>query len=88
MRLTNVVVQGDLGCNIDLRELTYKLGDVRYDPRKFPAVIWQHRKIGGNALVFSNGKINCNVTPGSYRSLATRLTYVTSELSRRREHTG
>lgn len=56
MRLTNVVVQGDLGCNIDLRELTYKLTD----PRTFPAVIWQHRKIGGSALVFSNGKINCN----------------------------
>ena len=60
MRLTNVVVQGDLGCIICLRELSYKLTDVRYDPRKFPAVIWQHRKIGGNALVFSNGKINCN----------------------------
>jgi len=25
MKLTNVVVQGDLGCKIDLRELTYKL---------------------------------------------------------------
>lgn len=60
MRLTNVVVQGDLGFNICLRELTYKLANVRYVPRKFPAVIWQHRKIGGNALVFSNGKINCN----------------------------
>jgi len=73
MRLTNVVVQGDLGCNIDLRELTYKLGDVRYDPRKFPAVIWQHRKIDGNALVFSNGKINCNGKSTSLKDGRRRL---------------
>jgi len=68
-----VVVQGDLGCNIDLRELTYKLTDVRYDPRKFPAVIWQHRKIGGNALEFSNGKINCNGKSSSLQDSRRRL---------------
>ena len=60
MRITNVVVQGDLGCTIDLRNLTYKLTNVRYDPKSFSGVIWQHRKIGGNCLIFSNGKINTN----------------------------
>ena len=60
MRVTNVVVQGDLGCSVDLRELSLKLGNVRYDPRSFSALIWHHRKIGGNCLVFSTGKINCN----------------------------
>jgi TATA-box binding protein (TBP) (component of TFIID and TFIIIB) len=64
-----VVVKGDLGCNIDLRELT----DIRYDPRKLLAVIWQHRKIGGNALVFSNGKINCNGKSSSLQDGCSRL---------------
>ena len=60
MRLTNAVVQGDLGCTLDLRVLTYRLTNARYDPKVFSAVVWQHRKIGGNCLLFSNGKINCN----------------------------
>ncbi|VDI53111.1 Hypothetical predicted protein [Mytilus galloprovincialis] len=60
MQLTNVVVQANLGCSFDLRELAYRLPNVRYDPRTFSALIWQHRKIGGNCLLFSNGIINCN----------------------------
>lgn len=60
MQVTNVVVQEHLGCTIDLLRLTYRLANVRYDPRSFSAVIWQHRKIGGNCLLFSNGTINCN----------------------------
>jgi TATA-box binding protein (TBP) (component of TFIID and TFIIIB) len=38
----------------------------RYDPKVFPAVVWQHRKIGGICLLFYNGKINCN---GKFLSL-------------------
>lgn len=60
MQLTNVVVQADLGCSLDLRELSHKLINVRYDPRIFSAVIWQLKKIKGNCLLFSTGKINCN----------------------------
>jgi TATA-box binding protein (TBP) (component of TFIID and TFIIIB) len=60
MQLTNVVVQADLGYSLDLRVLTYQLTNARYDPKVFSAVVWQHRKIGGNCLLFSNGKINCN----------------------------
>lgn len=60
MHLTHVVVQGDLGCSFNLRDLTLKLENVRYNPRSFSALIWQHRIIGGNCLLFTNGKINCN----------------------------
>ena len=60
MQLTNVGVQADLGCSLDLRVLTYRVTNARYDPKVFSAVVWQHRKIGGNCLLFSNGKINCN----------------------------
>jgi TATA-box binding protein (TBP) (component of TFIID and TFIIIB) len=60
MQLTNVVVQANLGCSLDLRVLTYRLTNARYDPKVFSAVVWQHRKMGGNCLLFFNGKINCN----------------------------
>ena len=60
MQLTNVMVQADLGFSLDLRVLTFRLTNARYVPKVFSAVVWQHRKIGGNCLLFSNGKINCN----------------------------
>ena len=60
MQLTNVVVQAHLNCNLNLRELVGVLTNVRYDPVKFSGLIWQHRRIGGNCLLFANGKINCN----------------------------
>jgi TATA-box binding protein (TBP) (component of TFIID and TFIIIB) len=66
MQLTNVVVQTDLGCSLDLRFLTYRLTNARYDPKVFSAVVWQHRKIEGNCLLFSNGKISCS---GKFLSL-------------------
>jgi TATA-box binding protein (TBP) (component of TFIID and TFIIIB) len=51
MQLTNVVVQADLACSLDLRVLTYRLTNARYDPKVFSAIVWQHRKIGGNCLL-------------------------------------
>lgn len=59
VQLTNVVVQADLHVCIDLQHLVYSTRDIRYDPKVFSGAIWQHRKIGGNCLVFKNGKINC-----------------------------
>ena len=59
MRITNVVVQGDLGCCIDLKELVLKLSKVRYQPQPLSGIVWQHRKIGGNCIVLSSGKLNC-----------------------------
>jgi TATA-box binding protein (TBP) (component of TFIID and TFIIIB) len=59
MRINNVVVQGDLGCRIDLKELVLKLSNVRYQPQRFSGIVWQHRKIEGNYLVFSGGKLIC-----------------------------
>lgn len=73
MKLTNVVAQGDLQCHFDLRELTLRLANARYDPRSFSAVIWQHRRIGGNCLIFANGKINCNGKSVSLRAGVIRL---------------
>ncbi|XP_045215099.2 uncharacterized protein LOC123565296 [Mercenaria mercenaria] len=60
MIITNVVFSAHLDCAIDLRRLCYRISNARYDPRTFPGLIWQHKTIGGNCLVFSNGVINCN----------------------------
>lgn len=60
MKITNVVYSAQLNCPIDLIELCQRIWNARYDPRSFPGLIWQHRTIGGNCLVFSSGAINCN----------------------------
>ena len=60
MLITNSVYSANLGCVIDLRKLCYRITNARYDPGRFPGLIWQHRHIGGNCLVFSSGVINCN----------------------------
>nr|XP_022316631.1 TATA-box-binding protein 2-like [Crassostrea virginica] len=60
MQLTNVVVQARLNCDLDLRALANAMVNVRYDPTRFSGLIWQHRNIGGNCLLFANGKVNCN----------------------------
>lgn len=60
MRLTNVVFQANFNVKFNLDVLVHQLNNVRYDPRTFPGIIYQNRKIGGNCLIFSNGKINCN----------------------------
>ncbi|CAC5389233.1 unnamed protein product [Mytilus coruscus] len=56
----NVVFSGDLGSKINLREFTLTMTNTHNDPKTFSGVIWQHRHIAGNCLLFGNGKINCN----------------------------
>jgi len=60
VQVTNVVVHAALQVTVDLKQVANSTRDVRYDPTLFSAVIWQHRKIGGNCLVFKNGKVNCS----------------------------
>ena len=60
VQVTNVVVHAALHVTIDLEHLANSSRDIRYDPTIFSAAIWQHRKIGGNCLVFKNGKVNCS----------------------------
>lgn len=73
MYMTNVVYVADLKCQFNLSKLTKQLTDVRYDPKRFPGLIWQHKRIGGNCLLFSNGKINCNGKSTSFNGGKRRL---------------
>ena len=73
MRITNVVCSAELRFPLDLRRLCQRLGNVRYDPRRFSGLIWKHPIIGGNCLVFSNGKINCNGKASVFKDGVRRL---------------
>ena len=68
-----MVHTAELCCHIDLGELCRSLWNARYDPKTFPELIWQHRVIGGNCLVFPNGKINCNGSASSAEEGRQRL---------------
>lgn len=60
MHLMNAVYSANLGCTIDLETFCQRVKKAKYGRKRLPAVIWQDPRIGGNCLVFSNGKINCN----------------------------
>lgn len=73
MQLTNVVCSANVACELNLRELCYQLTNVRYNPKKFPGLVWQHRIIGGNCLVFSNGKLQCQGKARTFQEGVKRL---------------
>jgi transcription initiation factor TFIID TATA-box-binding protein len=59
MRVTNVVCQARWSTAIDLTKLASQIESAKYDPGRFSGVIWKQRDIGGNCLVFANGKVIC-----------------------------
>ena len=73
MKITNGVYNAHLDCSMDLKPLCQRLWDCRYDPKTFPGLVWQHRMIGGNCLVFANGVINCNGKVSSFDECRMRL---------------
>ncbi|XP_062609772.1 uncharacterized protein LOC134271580 [Saccostrea cucullata] len=73
MQLTSVAVHARLNCTLDLGDLANALMNVRYDPARFSGLIWQHGRLGGNCLLFVNGKINCSGKCGSIRESVRRL---------------
>ena len=60
VEITNVVVQTQLNVKIDLRKLVRKIRDARFDPKKFSAIIWYRKIVGGSCLLFNNGKLICH----------------------------
>ena len=66
MKITNVFNGAKLDCTVDLVKWGRHLWNSHYDPKMFPGLIWQHRLICVNCLVFSNGVINCNGKASSF----------------------
>ena len=87
MRLTNVVYQANLNVQIDLKCLVHQLNNGRYNPHTFSGLIYQNRKIGGNCLIFSNGKINCNGACSDFDSgVCIALVFIVRRCVRVRRH--
>jgi transcription initiation factor TFIID TATA-box-binding protein len=57
---TNVVLKTYVSCTIPLQKLCYKVRDICYNPHKFSAAVWRHKKIKGCCLIFPNGQIIYN----------------------------
>ena len=60
IKITNVVVQSRISISINLHEFIYKIRDGKFMPPRFSGLIWNHKKIGGCCLLFSNGKLICH----------------------------
>ena len=73
MIITNVVYSANLRCELELKKLCYRLTNVSYNPAKFPGLVWKHKRIGGNCLVFSSWVINCNGFARDFKSGYQRL---------------
>ena len=73
MIITNVVYSANLRCRFDLARLCHQLSNTSYNPSRFPGLIWKHKRIGVNCLVFSSGVINCNGKATYFKSGYIRL---------------
>jgi transcription initiation factor TFIID TATA-box-binding protein len=56
-RIQNVVGTVNLGCKLDLKEITWKGKATEYNPNRFAAVIMRLRNPKTTGLIFSSGKM-------------------------------
>jgi transcription initiation factor TFIID TATA-box-binding protein len=82
MHLTNVVSSAHVGCALPLKELCGQLENTRYEPSRFPGMVWKHGTIGGNCLLFSNGKIQCQGKANSFEEGIQRQKQYAGELQK------
>ncbi len=64
MRITNIVSTSHLNARLDLVKIANENFDIVYNPSKFCAASWSHRKIHGTVQLFPNGKITHLGSPG------------------------
>jgi TATA-box binding protein (TBP) (component of TFIID and TFIIIB) len=80
VKITNVTITANLGCEIILKDLSYKIANAIYNPCKFSAITWRHKLIPGTSRFFQTGKIIVNsisidVAKKSLRNYARILQY-------------
>ena len=56
-KMQNVVGTVNLGCKLDLKEITWKGKATEYNPNRFAAVIMRLRNPKTTGLIFSSGKM-------------------------------
>jgi len=58
-KIENIVASANLGLEIDLYSIAYKVDDVEYEPEQFPGAILKLKEPKSSLLLFKNGKIIC-----------------------------
>lgn len=58
-KIENIVASSELGLELDLYTIAYKLHDVEYEPEQFPGAILKLSEPKTSLLLFKNGKIIC-----------------------------
>jgi transcription initiation factor TFIID TATA-box-binding protein len=58
-KIENIVASSELGLELDLYTIAYKLHDVEYEPEQFPGAILKLKEPKTSLLLFKNGKIIC-----------------------------
>ena len=59
IEITNIVASANLGIEVDLYRLAYKVKDVEYEPEQFPGAILKFKEPKASLLLFKNGKVIC-----------------------------
>ena len=59
IRIQNIVASAELGGQVDLESLVYRLKRVMYEPEQFPAAVYRMEEPKVVFLIFPNGKLVC-----------------------------
>jgi len=59
IEITNIVASANLGMELDLYRIAYKVRDVEYEPEQFPGAILKFKEPKASLLLFKNGKVIC-----------------------------
>ena len=59
IEITNIVASANLGLELDLYKIAYKIKDVEYEPEQFPGAILKFKEPKASLLLFKNGKVIC-----------------------------
>ncbi|MEM3422666.1 MAG: hypothetical protein QXF35_01425 [Candidatus Bilamarchaeaceae archaeon] len=59
IEITNIVAAAELGLNLDLYKIAYKLDNIEYEPEQFPGAILKFKNPKVSLLLFKNGKVIC-----------------------------
>jgi transcription initiation factor TFIID TATA-box-binding protein len=58
-KIENIVASAELGLELDLYTIAFKIHDVEYEPEQFPGAILKLKEPKTSLLLFKNGKIIC-----------------------------
>jgi len=79
VQIQNVVATGDLNQRLDLESIVRVAPEAKYEPEKFPGLVYRLRKPKTATLLFSSGKMVCTGAK-SEASARTAITRVADEL--------